>query len=150
MRLDALLLADAVSAPPDGKFYIHGGGFTRFTVPVLPFTTQLGVFIRLELDEADITKQHLFKFSMTDPEEAFVLLPQELAGGPFEEGALAREALVEGEERYLALALMFGGVTFGRAGLHRFHFYLGEKLMRSVPLPVVALTAEQLHRPPVP
>jgi hypothetical protein len=141
MRLDALLLADAVSAPPDGKFYLHGGGITHLNVPVLPFTIpQIGVFIRLEVDEDELGDPHTFKLAMTDPDGAFLVQPQEFAAGPIEAAPLA-----PGEERYIAIALNLGGITFGRAGLHHFDFHIDRELARSVPLPVVPLTAEQLE-----
>jgi hypothetical protein len=141
MRLDAFLLADAASAPPDGKFYLHGGGITRFTVPVLPFTIpQIGVFVRLEVNEAEIQTEHRFRLSMIDPDGISVLPPQEFAAGPFEPAALE-----PGEERYVALALNLGGITFGRPGLHRFEFHIDGELLRSTPLPVVALTAAELQ-----
>ncbi len=141
MRLNALLLADAVSAPPDGKFYIHGGGLTRITVPVLPFALpQLGVFIRLEADPEDLGRTYAFRLVLIDPDGVAVgPLPQ------FEAPLPERMELVEGEQQYVVLALNVPGVTFGRSGLHRFEFWIGEELFGSIPLPVVALTAEQLQ-----
>lgn len=141
MRLDAFLIADAVSAPPDGKFYLHGGGITRFTLPVLPFTLpQLGVFIRFEIDEGEFDEPRQFRLTFTDPGGVLLVPPQEFASAPLESASLE-----SGEERYVAIALTLGGLTFGRAGLHRLDFHLDGDLVRSMPLPVVALTAEQLE-----
>jgi hypothetical protein len=119
-----LLIADAVSAPPDGKFYIHGGGLTRLTVPVLPFVVpQIGAFVRLEIDEDEVGQEHEFRFALTDPDGVPVglwpscraELPPPPSGAP---------ELEEGEQRFVVLAINIPGIQLGRRGLHRFEFHV--------------------------
>jgi hypothetical protein len=145
MRLNALVLADAVSAPQDGKFYIHGGGLTRVTVPLLPFPIpQLGVLVRLEIEETEIGETHEFRFQLTDPDGTPVGLPprfeaqipERLPGAPEPE---------EGEQLFVLLAMNLSGIVVGRRGLHQFEFYIDDELRDAIPLPVVPLTAEQLQ-----
>jgi hypothetical protein len=137
--LNALFLADAVSAPPDGKFYIHGGGLTRLTVPFLPFGLQIGVFVRLEVDESELGQTHEFRFSLIDPDGAAVgVLPQ------FEAPLAEAIELAESEQRFVVLAINLG-ISVGRGGPHRFEFFVDGERLGFVPLPVVLLTAEQLQ-----
>jgi hypothetical protein len=144
MRLNALLLADAVSAPPDGKFYIHGGGLTRLSVPVLPFAIpQLGVLVRLESGPEEIGKIHEFAFELVDPDGNPVAalprftaeVPPPLPGMPEPE---------EGEQRFVVLGLNLAGITVGRRGLHQFRFLLDGEELGAIPLPVTVPTPEQL------
>lgn len=151
MELNALLIADAVSAPPDGKFYIHGGGLTRLIVPALPCPIpQLGVLVRLEIDESEIGETHEFRFGLTDPDGVLVGAHPNFRAEIPGPGPEAPEP-VEGEQRFVVLAMNLAGITVGRRGLHRFEFYLDNELRGTVPLPVVPLTPEQLHgvAPPI-
>jgi hypothetical protein len=137
--LNALFLADAVSAPPDGKFYIHGGGLTRLTVPVLPLSLQIGVFVRLEVDESELGQTHEFRFALIDPDGAAVgALPQ------FEAPLAEAIELAESEQRFVVLAMNLG-ISVGREGPHRFEFFVDGERLGLVPLPVVLLTTEQLQ-----
>jgi hypothetical protein len=148
MLLNALLVADAVSAPPDGKFYIHGGGLTRLTVPSLPFPIpQLGIFVRLEIEEAEVGRTYEFRFKLTDPDDVSVgVLPQFEAPLP-----ATPVPLEDGEQRFAVLGMNIAGIMVGRAGLHRLTFAVDGEPLAVVPLPVVVLTDEQLRaqiRPP--
>jgi hypothetical protein len=145
MRLNALLLADAVSAPLDGKFYIHGGGLTRLTVPSLPFPIpQLGVLVRLEIDESEIGQTHEFQFALTDPDEVSVgLFPQFTAQLP--EPPPGAPKLEDGEQRFVVLAINFAGINVGRKGLHTFEFRVDGESLGAIPLPVTVLSPEQLQ-----
>jgi len=113
MLLSAFLIADAVSAPPDGKFYIHGGGLTQLAVPFLPFPVpQIGVFVRLEVDPEEIGRAHEFRFKLTDPDDSPVgALPQFEA--PLPEGQVPLEA---GEQRFVVLGMNIGGIMVGGQG----------------------------------
>jgi hypothetical protein len=142
MRLSALLVADAVSAPPDGKFYIHGGGLTRFTVPSLPFPIpQLGIFVRLEVEQTEVGQSHGFQFTLTDPDGVAV------GAFPRFEAALPETPvpLEDGEQRFVVLAVNIGGILVGRTGLHHLKFLVDDEPLGTVPLPVVVLTEEQLR-----
>jgi hypothetical protein len=138
MRLDTFLLADAVSAPPDGKFYILGGGITRLTVLGLPFAVpQIGVLIRLAIEEQEVGGEHEFGFELRDPDGEVVgpaPAPRFNATIP---PPLEAQALVEGEQRFVVVALNIGGVLVGRRGLHVFSFLVDGETIGSIPLPVV-------------
>ncbi len=82
MELDSLILADAVSTPPDDKFYIHGGGFSRYEVPGLPFPVPLGVLIRLKVDDEDLHKSHQFLVAFIGPTGLPNVPPVEFVGTP--------------------------------------------------------------------
>ena len=150
MRLNAFFLADAVSAPPDGKFYIHGGGLTRLTVPGTPFLIpQLGVFVRLETEESEIGETHEFKFEFRDPDgepvgpiqlpQFSAQLPPPPAGAPEPE---------DGEQRFVILAINIGGLSVGRRGLHTFGFLVDGEPMGEISLPVVVQNPG-LHEAPM-
>lgn len=147
MRLNALLIADAVSAPADGKFYIHGGGLTRLVVPALPFPIpQIGVFVRLEIEEQEVGQIHEFAFEFSDPDGDPVgpvpaprfsaQIPAPPPGSPEPE---------EGEQRFVVLALNIGGISVGRKGLHTFSFRVDGEPLGAVPLPVVVVPLDQLQ-----
>lgn len=134
-----------MSAPPDGKFYVHGGGLTRLTVPILPFMVpQLGVLVRLEIEEHEVGEMHEFRFALTDPDGDPVglwptfnaELPPLPPGSP---------DLEEGEQRFVVLASNIGAIQVGRKGLHRFQFHVDGNLLGEIPLPVTTLTPEQLE-----
>ena len=145
MQLNALLIADAVSAPPDGKFYIHGGGLTRLTVPVIPFPIpQLGVFVRLEIREDEVGEEHEFRFELADPDgDPVGLVPRFRAPLP----AMPPEAppLEPGEQRFVVLAVNLVGISVGRTGLHTLGFYVDNDRLGQVPLPVMKVELDELQ-----
>jgi hypothetical protein len=134
MRLDAFLLADAVSAPPDGKLYIHGGGLTVIRAPVVPFSTPLGIAIRLLAEEAELERPHEFTLSIRDPEGGDVVPAMSFKTGPATE-----ERLEEGEERFLQIAVNFGGLGFPVLGTYQIEFQADGEPVRTMALPVVAI-----------
>lgn len=140
MRLNALLVADAVSAPPDGKFYIHGGGLTRLTVPQMPFVVpRLALFIRLEVDADEVGTSHEFCVEFRDPQ-----------GGP--RGALSPftaiipppvPELVEGEERFVVITLNIAGIPIEQAGLHSLVFLIDGEVVSQTQFPVLLVPPVQ-------
>jgi hypothetical protein len=142
LLVNAFLIADAVSAPPDGKFYIHGGGLTRLTVPSLPFPVpQLGMFVRLEVETAELGQSYEFRFTLTDPDGVSLgSLPQFEA--PIPDPPVPFE---EGEQRFVVLAINIGGILVGRTGLHLLTFLVNNEPLGSLPLPVVVLSEDQLR-----
>jgi hypothetical protein len=141
MQLDTFLIADAVAAPPDGKFYIHGGGLTNLTLPVVPFAVpQLGVLARFAVTEQELREPHSFEIRFTDPDGA-------PAGAPlpaFSSAALEPPELAEGEERFLALALNIGGILVLRVGLHRLSIHVDGDERGARPLPISVVSPDRL------
>jgi hypothetical protein len=45
VKVDFAFLAEAASAPPDGKFYVIGGGVNRVASPSFPVVTNLGACV---------------------------------------------------------------------------------------------------------
>jgi hypothetical protein len=132
MRLNALLLADSVTAPPDGKFYVHGGGLTRLIVPGLPFLVPLGALARPEIEEREMGESHEFAFVLIDPNGQQVEgLPHFTA--PFPPGTAYD--LAPGEQRFVVLALNMT-VAVTDSGLYTFDFRVDGVTMGSIPLPV--------------
>lgn len=132
MRLDTFLIADAVTAA-ESRVYIHAGSLTRLNVPMLPFpVSQLGLYLRLQADkDSELRKKHLLRIVIMGPAGIpniapmeFPLMPQELP------------PLLEGEQRFMDIAINIGGITIYRAGLHNIEVYLDGDLLRSTPLPV--------------
>ena len=135
MRLDTFLLADAATAPPDRKLYIHGGGLTIIRAPIIPISVPLSVAIRLEVDEEELHSPHELELSFTGPAGGAAWPSQRLAFGPVEQ----LEPIAEGEERYIQLALSFGAVTFASIGIYRLVLAADGETLRDMTVPVVPL-----------
>ena len=131
MRLDAFLLADAASTPPDGKFYVHGGGLSRFVVPMLPFPLGVAVFIRFEVVDDDLRHAHDFRVSVTGP------VGPNIAPLHFRAEAVHDPPpILEGEERYLHIALNLP-LAIVRTGTYRLDLHVDDTLVRSQNVPLV-------------
>jgi hypothetical protein len=130
MQLDAFILADAASTPGDGKFYVHGGGLSRFVVPVLPFPLGVAAFIRFEVGEDDISQAHQFRVAVLGPVGPnirpidFQNIPEEPA------------RLLEGEQRFMQIGLNLP-LFIVRPGLYNVELYVDGDLVRSIPVPLV-------------
>jgi hypothetical protein len=133
MEVETLIVADAVSTPPDGKFYIHGGGISRVEVPTLPFPMPLGLLLRLKVDDADLQLSHQFRVVLIGPAGLPNVPAIEFVLGPPEDPP----PLVEGEERFLHIGLQINAVAV-RGGVHHLQVEMGGILVRDVPVPVIA------------
>lgn len=132
MELETLIVADGVSTPPDGKFYIHGGGISRVEVPQLPFPMPLGVLLRFRVDDDDLLRSHRI---------ALVLIgPRGVPNVPGVEFDLAAPddlpEAVAGEERFTNVGLQINAVAV-LGGLYHLQVDLDGKRVRNVPIPVI-------------
>jgi len=147
LKLDALILADATSTPPGGKFYVHGGGFSRFEVGALPASIPVGVLARLRIEKGDAIEGHAFRFALIGPLGIPNVDPIE-----YEVGSAGRtHDLVEGEEEFLHLSIQIPGIAV-RDGLYHVEFRIDGRLVRKVPMPVVvneALKPEEREEAPL-
>jgi hypothetical protein len=132
VELDALILADAASLPGDGKFYIHGGGLTRYDIPALPAPIPIAVLVRLRVENGDLEKEHRINLVLMGPLEIPNVEPIEILATPPEE----RPDLAEGQEQFLELPLTIPGIAL-RAGLYQLELRVNGRLAKRVPLPVV-------------
>jgi hypothetical protein len=132
VKVDALILADAVSSPPDGKFYVHGGGLTRYEVAGLPAPLPLGVLARIKIGKEDHEQTHLIRFTLVGPTGAANVDPIEARIT----NAGEEPDRLEGEEEVLQLALQIPGVAV-REGLYHLELQINGRVARRVPLPVV-------------
>src|SRR5215204_1091494 len=132
MKLDALILADAVATPNADKFFIHGGGITRIEVPELPADIPFQVLARFKVEPGDREQEHDVEFVLIGPQGIPNVDPIQLtAVPPAEEPDLA-----EGEEEYLNLPVGVSAFAL-REGLYQLEIYIGKKLARRLPLPVI-------------
>jgi hypothetical protein len=143
MRLDTFLIADAIAAPADdGKFYIHGGGLSRFEVPVVPFPMPLHVLIRLEVsDEELLSTSHHLLIKLIGPAGLPNIPPINLETGP--EKSL--KPILDGEQRFLQLALSLPALVV-RVGVFHLELHVDGKKLGSIPLPVKLADNAQVMR----
>ncbi|HUB35647.1 MAG TPA: hypothetical protein VL972_02385 [Solirubrobacteraceae bacterium] len=131
MRLDAFFLADAASTPGDGKFYIHGGGLSRFVVPRLPYPLGVAAFIRFEVEVADIQQAHQFRVAVLGPVGPNIR-PLDFESIPESEPSL----LLEGERRFMQIGLSLP-LFIVRPGLYNVELYVDGNLARSIRVPLI-------------
>jgi hypothetical protein len=135
-------LAEAASAPPDGKLYIHGGGFTRIDAPAIPWALpQVAVVLRFDMRPEDFEAAYEIELLISDPTGESVVqnrfpVPIQTPTKP-----------LEGEEQYLQLILSFGPLVFLRVGIFTVEVKLNGASIRSASLPVVK-AAESPAAPP--
>jgi hypothetical protein len=143
MRLDTFIIADAVASPgQDGKFYIHGGGLSRFEVPTVPFPMPLDVLIRLvATDEELLSTSHSLRITLMGPAGLPNVPPLEIKTGP--EKSL--DPILEGEPRFLQLILSIPAHVV-RVGLFRFELHVDGKKLGTIPLPVKLADNAQVMR----
>ncbi len=137
MRLDALILADAASTPGDGKFYVHGGGLSRFVVPEVPYPLGVALFIRFEVDNADIRVRHHFRVLVFGP-VGLNIHPLDFESAPMKKPP----RLLEGEQRFMQIALNLP-LAIVRLGLYRVELHVDGQLIRTIPVPLVLASASE-------
>lgn len=131
------LVADA-AASFNGKLYIHGGGISRITAPLIPWhQPSLAVVARFLLDEDELGEPQRLGIRLVDPDDALVVPP---AHG--EATVDPSDQTVVGEEYYLQLAITLGPVLFTREGVFRFELLIDDEVVWTLPIPVVAPHAE--------
>jgi hypothetical protein len=136
MELETFLLADA-AAGADGKLYIHGGGLTRITPPMLPWLQpQLALVLIFRADPEELAQPHEFQLTLLDPDGAAAMPAVEDEIAPAEHLAAA----VPGEESHLHIVLTLSPVRFTRVGAYRFNVAIDGREAGGVNLPVVLQT----------
>jgi hypothetical protein len=132
MELETILLADAASTA-EGKLYVHGGGLTRLTPPMLPWLhPQITVVLIFRTDEADLGQTRRLQLTLTAPDESLAMPAFEQPIGPIQ----PRAEPLPGEASRLQAVLNFSPVQFIRPGLYRFNVQVDDEPAGSMNLPV--------------
>lgn len=138
MELETLIVADSVSTPPDGKFYIHGGGISRLEVPSLPFPIPLGILLRLRIEsEDDLRRSHRVGVVLRGPRGV-----PNVPGVEFDLAPPEDLPLLEGEEQFANVSLQINAVAV-LAGLYRVEIALDGETVRELPIPVIVAEGPQ-------
>ncbi|HEX8918307.1 MAG TPA: hypothetical protein VF898_07380 [Chloroflexota bacterium] len=125
MKVDYLLLADAVAAA-DGKHYIHGGGWDTLYVPSFPFThPQLSIAARLRVPAADTNVPHTIGLDVVGEDGTTILAnPVQAAmtvGRP--------PNIPPAQDQVIPLALNIVALSFSRPGTYSLIFMIdGEQV----------------------
>jgi len=135
MKLETVVIADAVSTPGDGKFYVHGGGYSRIEISGLPAPIPISVFIRFQVEKGDDSGEHRFCITLIGPAGVPNVYPIEGEAVPPPKGP---QDLLDEEEQYLDVAAEIPAVAV-RQGVYRLQIELDGKLARELPLPVVVV-----------
>jgi hypothetical protein len=143
MQLDAFILADAVATPPDGKFYVHGGGLSRMEAPSLPWPIQLSALIRLHIDEKEAQKSHHLRLTLVGPTGQPNVQPIEVEAS-FSEAA----TLLPGEQRFAHIAAPVNGLAI-RTGLYRVELQVDDVIDTAISFPLIVLAGAEEVTPPV-
>jgi hypothetical protein len=143
MELDTLILADAASTPFDGKFYIHGGGLTRYEIAGLPAQIPLGVLIRFRVSEKDAHLDHRLYVALIGPAGVPNVAPVEIQAMPPDDAP----DLLEGEEQFFQIGFRIPAIAI-REGLYQLELRHNDQLVRKVPLPVVVTPGGIDRSPP--
>jgi hypothetical protein len=126
------LLADAASAMPDGKLYIHGGGITRLTPTQLPWRhPSLALVLRFQIADEDIGRTHEIGLQVVFPDGEE---HAPIAAMPVK----PRRAATEGEENYAQAVIQLANLPVETAGFLRFDVTLNGDTIRSLPVAVIA------------
>lgn len=132
MRLDAFLVADAATAI-EGKLYVHGGGITRVTPPMLPWThPQLALVLRFTIGSADVGS-HKLTIRLVRPDGELVF--DATSNMPVAEP----DTIDQAEETYANVVLTVGLIQFEAEGVYRFELDLDGDQVGSLGLPLVVV-----------
>jgi hypothetical protein len=132
MRLDTFIIADAVDAGGvDGKFYVLGGGLSRYEVPMIPCPMPLGVLIRLEVTEEELTSPHKLLITVRGPTGNANIPQLQLKTAPDQ----PIEPKLKGEQRFLQMGMTLPAMVV-RLGLYHVELDVDGEQLGSIPLPV--------------
>jgi hypothetical protein len=142
MRLESVILADAVSTPPDGKFYVMGGGISKLNPIQLPAAFPLGILVRFELEEGEPLANHRLAIRLLDPAD------QDILQGRAEVPIMIPDEVpqwADGEQRILSATVNVGGVPITREGVHRMILALDGEPVSERSLPVILVQPTSLQ-----
>ncbi|GAC1342926.1 MAG: hypothetical protein NVSMB29_15120 [Candidatus Dormibacteria bacterium] len=127
MNIDYAFFADTATVPPDGKVYVHGGGFSAVSVPSLPARVAFAVVAGFRFDALDAGGTHHVQLRLVDSADKLVVPPVDLqfqsAGPPPPAG---REVTVP--------TVSYLQPMFGEPGTYAAVYWNGDEQLFSVPL----------------
>ena len=118
MQVDYLVLADAASAPPDGKHYIHGGGWDTIVAAAFPVTHPLlAIALRLRVAWNDTNHPVNLEIDLVDADELSILpTPPGPMSGPLTVGR--PPTVAPGSDIVVPLVFNMQGIQFQRPGTY--------------------------------
>ncbi|MFN2451022.1 MAG: hypothetical protein ABR541_01560 [Candidatus Dormibacteria bacterium] len=127
MNIDYAFFADTATVPPDGKVYVHGGGFSAVSVPSLPARIAFAVVAGFRFGAEDANATHHVQLRLLDADDRLVVPPVDLqfqsAGPPPVPG---REVTVP--------TVSYLQPMFGEPGTYAASYWSGDQQLFRVPL----------------
>lgn len=132
MELDFAVLAEAATTSSDGKMSMLGCGYDIFVSETVPFEVRrISLAMRFLIHPAEVGVRHRFEVRLIDG-DAHPIIPTHI-------GLLEAPAgRLSGVIVPYPLVMEFANVAFARHGPYSFEIYIGEHLVKSVPIYVVA------------
>ena len=146
MRIDYLVLADAVAAV-GGKHYIHGGGWDTLFTRTFPFVhATLGVALRLRVPWNETGRPATFTLDVLDADGHTILpAPPGTIHGTLDMGRPPH--LIAGDDQVIPLALSINNLRFTGPGLYVVICHLNGEAMARAPFRVTHAPATPPGQP---
>lgn len=129
MNIDYAFFADNATVPPDGKVYVHGGGFSAIAVPQLPARVGFAAVAGFRFSTVDVGQPISVELRLLDDADKLVVphidLQFQSAGPPPPEG---REVSLP--------TVSYLSPMFGEPGDYRAEYWLGENRLATIRLRV--------------
>jgi len=116
MELDYLVLADAISARPDGKLDLHGVGWDTIVAGAVPVThPRMDVAVRFLLAPHELESQHTVVLMLVGQDgDELARIKAEITPMP----EAQRKAIPPGRRVGVGIVMSLAGVTFHAYGPH--------------------------------
>jgi hypothetical protein len=139
-------LCDHASIPPDGKIYIHGGGVDQLHVAQIPGPLRaLFLVVRVAIPWHMLGEPHTFKIRALDLDRHPIGPTDPLITTPFELGKPAGHR--PGDESAINLCTELSGLSVSQPMTVHFHLLIDDDTIGSLPLKIMRLPAQAVHRP---
>jgi hypothetical protein len=132
VELDSILIADAATVVGE-KFFVHGGGLTRYEIPGVPVQIPIEVLIRVLLADDDLDREVRLELTLLGPQGIPNVEPVEIRA--INRTPAAGE-VADGQQQFMQLALGIPAVAM-REGLYHLELRLDGELVKSIPFPVI-------------
>ena len=123
-------LADHAATPPDGKFYVLGGGISAVTLPQVPGRASFAVVGGFRFSPADSHTIHAVEVRLVDADGGLVTPPATLR---FQ----AAQVMPPEQEEITVSTVSYMAPMFGEPGRYRVEFWYSGRLLAYLGLSVV-------------